>query len=235
MQSFFESLLPSGYVAQRELCKAFLQLMDKIPLCRCGCDKTMKNKTSETDHYHWPFEFVMQQFLLYAVYMWKIRSDPQVDLLREAERIVLHRPEQWRRSKPTAFIGLAVQSGLTEYVRLRIEESPSLLRARSKPLLHYAITTMSAPYERDSGREFEVEPNVRLDMIELLLRLGAPIERRVWKPLILTIHENQVNSVSRRDLVTALARLVESGANLDESVVIGSEYERAKETERRQI
>ena len=227
MQTFFEKLLPCGYVAQQELCKAFLRLMDKIPLCQCGCDNKAESRTTIKDR-HRPFEAVLRQILIYAEHMWKIRSDPQIDVLRQAERIVLQRPKQWRQSKATAFVGLAVQYGLPEYVRLRLEECPALLRERSRPLLHYALVTNAV----ETTSHMPYDENVRVDMIASLLRLGAPVERRIWAPLVLALHENKFRQASKRDVVALLALLVEHGANLREEVVIGHEYKRPRETGR---
>jgi hypothetical protein len=45
MQNFLESLLPEGYRAQNELCKAFVRLLTAIPMCTCGCDAKMTSQS----------------------------------------------------------------------------------------------------------------------------------------------------------------------------------------------
>lgn len=47
MQAFFEGLLPHGYIAQQELCKALLCLLAQILLCPCGCDSRASEQAGD--------------------------------------------------------------------------------------------------------------------------------------------------------------------------------------------
>jgi transcriptional regulator of met regulon len=233
MQILFEKMLPPDYVAQRESCKAFLCLLKQTPCCprECGCSSRQRWTP------HNPFDSLLEDLLFYANYMWEVRGDPQIELLREAEKVVLMSPKHWRQFAMTPFLGLALQSGLFEYVRIRVEETPSLLGPslldpRDRPVLRYALpiverTMMSwVRYKRPSNTA--IEP--RIDMLELLLQVGAPIhERRVFGPFIrqlLLPKWAESDAAQRRMFVSTFALLVKHGVNLDETII--SEYIRQK-------
>ena len=165
----------------------------------------------------------------YARHLEKVRQEPSIDLLRDAENVVFRRPKQWRKSKPTAFLGLAIEWGLNEYVRVRITEDPGLLRARSRPLLEYALGPMVKGVRyRESARlnqGWDDEVAIRPDIVELLLSHNAPIEPRVWRPVLVTVFEYNegIPSRSRLDrkaVVATLALLVKYEAILQEKVIV---------------
>lgn len=110
------------------------------------------------------------------------------------------------------------------------------MHAKSRSLLEYALILGGTQFSSDASQFWmfgiESESKQRLPMIEMLLRLGAPVERRLWRPLLLASHKCQLKATrsSKRDVVTVFALFVEHGANLQEQVVINHEIKRRTET-----
>jgi hypothetical protein len=126
-------------------------------------------------------------------------ESPTTAILDELNRVNNHHarkvPNHWThaRDSPSAqgndhyiegghcnFLALAVQTRLVSYVRTKLQQQPSTLQKRGRPLLDYAtrprrVTPISMPYH--SIRD---DPSIDLDMIKLLLDSGADPNQRVY-------------------------------------------------------
>jgi hypothetical protein len=96
------------------------------------------------------------------------------------------------------FLALAVQARLVSYVRAKLQDDPTNIQKRGRPLLDYALRprrTTPVIMKYYSQRE---DPSVDVDMVHLLLEYGAdpnqPIYlnggKTVWELFLISCHES---------------------------------------------
>jgi hypothetical protein len=101
-------------------------------------------------------------------------------------------------------LALTVQARLVKYVRAKLQDNPSSIQKRGRPLLDYALRprrTTPIIMRYHSQRE---DPSVDVDMVRLLLEYGAdpnqPVYlnggKTVWELFLISCHENKFTNPS---------------------------------------
>lgn len=135
--------------------------------------------------------------------------------------------DEYRERGNCNYIALMIQARLVKYVRACLEVNPGRCFKDGRPLLDYAlrprrITPIDVPYH--SQRD---EPNIDLDMVDLILEKGANPnqvvhshdDRTVWALFLISCQESvqraEATDISREAWHEACRKLVERGARND--------------------
>jgi hypothetical protein len=113
--------------------------------------------------------------------------------------------DEYKEEGECNFLALAVQGRLVNYVRVKLQSEPQLMRKHGRPLLDYALrprrtTPISMPHHSDRD-----DPSVDVEMVEMLLAHGAdPNEQihlydgeSVWKLFLISISETSKQGKAR--------------------------------------
>jgi hypothetical protein len=113
--------------------------------------------------------------------------------------------DEYKEEGECNFLALAVQGRLVNYVRVKLQSEPQLMRKHGRPLLDYALrprrtTPISMPYHSDRDG-----PSVDVEMVEMLLAQGADPNDQVhlydgesvWKLFLISNSETSKQGKAR--------------------------------------
>jgi hypothetical protein len=171
MQHVLEERVGPTFHPRKSLCKAFLAELKTVPpsLIRGSLQESLSLTGDEQD----AEDQIIENLMTYVRGLEEEESVPQIALLDEAERAARASSSCWQyKEEGTAFLGLAVDKGLSLYVQHKLTVQPELLHANGRPLLYFALLPLGKVegYGRDVITQ-TTPPNI--DMVKLLLSFGA--------------------------------------------------------------
>ena len=190
--------------ARETFCKTIIAMMKSFQGCPCRYAATPNDD--------------LWGYLAYSAHELEIENKAlPTNLLNEAERVLREHPYYFLREVGrTAFLGIAIEYGLNTYIQSRLDIEPSLIRARDKPLLSYAL------------EQYRHKLETYYSLVEMLLARGASPEQEydghsVWDRFIhSTCRSGRIplSDKKRAELLEVVRLLISYGANVNDSTWI---------------